>query len=379
VFLAGPEDQDVTEQQVVDIPAVTRQRLREWVIGWFTTMADALREDGTLEKKVGRFAAWKAHLDEQCRMLYGELVQPVHERIRKLYPGIRRLVILPSQGLTLLPLHAAWREEDRQRRYWTDDYEITFAPSAQVLARCLERERQQPGPAGTLLALQNPDESLPFTDWEVESVAGHFTKEHCQILKHAEATEHAVREQLHFGEEKLFSTHGLSNPVRIEESHLVLRRGGKLAFPEILAGRWSAWLTVLSACQTGITNLQDLADEYEGLPAAFLLSGSQTVVASLWSVSDCSTALVMRRFHENLYTNHMDKAAALQEAQHWLRTRTYAEIDAMLEGKRRELFQRMAATDIVHAALNLPEEEHPFAHPYYWAAFQCIGAGGRAR
>ena len=70
----------------------------------------------------------------------------------------------------------------------------------------------------------------------------------------------------------------------------------------------------------------------------------------------------------------MDKAAALQEAQHWLRTRTYAELDAMLEGKKQELM-RMSAPNLNDAQLDLPEGDHPFAHPFYWAAFQCIGAG----
>jgi len=42
--------------------------------------------------------------------------------------------------------------------------------------------------------------------------------------------------------------------------------------------------------------------------------------------------------------------------------------------------QRMAVVDVVTAQFNLKDraknsEDRPFANPYWWAAFQCVGAG----
>jgi CHAT domain-containing protein len=372
-FLAGPDDTAVTADQVVRIP-VSRSQVREWTVDWLQPMLEAFAAGAP----AGAATAWHQVLDQLPGTIYESLIRPLHDRLRQRYPDVRRLTLFPSQGLGLLPLHTAWyRTDDGQRRYWMDDYAIAIAPSAQVLDRCLERAGQSPGPACTLLAVQNPDENLPFADWEVESVAGHFPAAGCLIFEHARATEAAVSEHLDFGEEKLFSTHGFSNPVRIEDSHVLLRRGGQLRFPDILDRRCPAWLTVLSACQTGITNLDDLADESEGLPAAFLLSGSQTVVASLWPVADCSTSLLMQRLHDNLYLpdRGLPKAGALQEAQQWLRTRTYDEVHALLEDKKQALLQRLAAPEVLAAQFQLLDDEHPFAHPYFWAPFQCFGAG----
>jgi hypothetical protein len=59
--------------------------------------------------------------------------------------------------------------------------------------------------------------------------------------------------------------------------------------------------------ETGLSDLRDRADEYQGLPAAFLAAGAATVVSSLWAVNDASTALLMQGFHANLYQRGLPK------------------------------------------------------------------------
>ena len=97
---------------------------------------------------------------------------------------------------------------------------------------------------------------------------------------------------------------------------------------------------------TGMTDVREAMDEYYGLPAAFLVAGAQTVVATLWPVNDASTALLSRRFHDNLYKEKMAKAAALREAQQWLRDLPRAEAESLLDAKLKELrsFQREVTT-----------------------------------
>ena len=142
------------------------------------------------------------------------------------------------------------------------------------------------------------------------------------------------------------------------------------------------WLAVASACETAFTDPRDITDDYQGLPAAFLVAGAQTLVASLWSVSDCSTALLMQRFHKNLYTDRMSKATALGEAQKWVRNLTYDEINKLFKSKRDALLVQtatgMSAPDLAEAFSAMKDHlrgDRPFANPHFWAAFQCIGAG----
>lgn len=71
-------------------------------------------------------------------------------------------------------------------------------------------------------------------------------------------------------------------------------------------------LVVLSACETRLAALS-LADDPIGVASAFLIAGAETVVASLWPVSDSLTAELMRSFYGALET--MTPIGALARAQ----------------------------------------------------------------
>ncbi len=76
-------------------------------------------------------------------------------------------------------------------------------------------------------------------------------------------------------------------------------------------------LVVLSACQTA--RGKDGSDGVFGLQRAFKLSGAQTIVMSLWPVSDGATKLLMTKFYENLLVQKMSKHDAFQSAVNYLR------------------------------------------------------------
>jgi hypothetical protein len=50
-----------------------------------------------------------------------------------------RIVIIPQGGLQLLPLHAAWYQENGRKHYFIDDFAISYAPSLSVLALAHKR------------------------------------------------------------------------------------------------------------------------------------------------------------------------------------------------------------------------------------------------
>lgn len=97
-------------------------------------------------------------------------------------------------------------------------------------------------------------------------------------------------------------------------------------------------LVTLSACDTGLGQ-EDAGEGLLGLTWAFLYAGADSVLASLWSVSDASTAKLMARFYRELSTG-VPEAEALRRAQLTL--------------------------------LDDPATRSPF----YWAPFHLVGAGG---
>ncbi|BAY90259.1 CHAT domain-containing protein [Tolypothrix sp. LEGE 11397] len=86
---------------------------------------------------------------------------------------------------------------------------------------------------------------------------------------------------------------------------------GLLTSGEILDMKLNADLVVLSACNTGGGNIT--GDGVIGLSRSLITAGVKSVIVSLWSVSDTSTAFLMTEFYRHLQHNP-DKAAALREA-----------------------------------------------------------------
>lgn len=143
------------------------------------------------------------------------------------------------------------------------------------------------------------------------------------------------------------ATHGLLHPNTPDLGGLVLSQYDQKGNPtngfirtfEILGKRWPTELVTLSACSTGVGQLLE-GEGPVGLAQAFLEGGTARVMASLWNVSDNSTAVLMEKVYTNIFKKKMTPSKALQAAQ----------IDM----------------------LSKPEWEDPF----FWAGFIVIGEIG---
>jgi len=98
---------------------------------------------------------------------------------------------------------------------------------------------------------------------------------------------------------------------------------------------WGTQLVVLSACDTSKWALASGQGVY-GLRRSFLVAGAETLVTSLWPVSDAATGELMVSYYQKLVKEKKTRVAAMEEA--------------MEEMK----------------------ERHP--HPYYWAPFIALGS-----
>jgi len=137
------------------------------------------------------------------------------------------------------------------------------------------------------------------------------------------------------------------------------------------------WLTVLSACETGLVDFREIADEHYGLPMGFIYAGAPTVWGTLWMVNDLTTALLIKEAYSNLIVKGQDKPVALRNAQNWLRDLRNEELLGLVETKQADLgYVRMAGTDLSKFRRSLairPSHDRPYSHPYYWAGMQCVG------
>jgi len=186
-----------------------------------------------------------------------------------------------------------------------------------------------------------------------------------------------------------FNCHGSFNISRPMESGLLLARNDRLLLRDIFSLHLpNCKLVTLSACETGLIDIENVSDEYVGLPSAFLFAGASHTVGSLWSVYDTSTTVLMVKFYEILKQNKkISIPEALWRSQQWYRKLDYKKRIQIYSGlvgasnaqklARRETFINPFSSFLAHlprkkqkSVLNV--SQYP-RHPVHWAAFICVG------
>lgn len=332
---------------------------------------DALRK--TLRDAASR------NVKKIARAVDEKILKPV----RALVGDAKHLLISPDGDLNLIPFEALVGENDR---YLIEDYSLTYITSGRDLLRMQAARKNE----NKSLIVANPlfgsaardskrDEKtrrrsvttarslsetyfapLAGTLAEARSIQNLFPD--ATLLDEGRATEAALKNInapriLHIATHGFFleNTSELKTEAKsqnrtagVETENPLLRSGIALAGANEREGGakddgiltaleasglnlWGTKLVVLSACDTGIGDVKNGEGVY-GLRRAFLLAGTESLVMSLWAVSDYATRELMTDYYKNL-KNGLGRGESLRQVKL-----------AMMKKKGR-------------------------AHPFYWAGF----------
>ncbi|MEO1068479.1 MAG: CHAT domain-containing protein, partial [Cyanobacteria bacterium J06638_6] len=331
--------------------------------------------------RTANYNAWFAAIDHTTRQLWDLLMEPVITHLKSL--DVAQAVLIPTGYLSFLPLHAAWVEDATTptgRRYAQDTITFTYVPNARSLRAA--RDIADRTAATSLLAINEPRPTkqiaLPNSEREIEAALAYFPDS--PPLKHEQASRKAVLDALPHCNLLHFSCHGYANFDNPLDSGLLLANDEVLSLRDCFNLQLQGIrLAILSACETGLPGTK-LPDEVISLPTGLLQAGVAGVAASLWSVADLSTTLLLVRFYDFWRNDHLASAEALRQAQHWLRDTT--------NGQKLNYFeQQLANAGNNPSAADNAEwwceyffrqkpgklEDRSFAHPFHWAAFTYVG------
>jgi CHAT domain-containing protein/tetratricopeptide (TPR) repeat protein len=340
-------------------PDLERKRLG----GYFGAHAGV---EGGLEEALGRFAD----------TLGPALLKPLHDALTVI--GATTVCLVPISLLGLLPLHALAWSEDNGERCLVDDFTIVFAPSALVRTVCLQRITH-PSKPGRALVVGNPlpqTVPLPGAEFEASMVAQALAAEELDLLVGVAATKEAVVAALPAATRVHLACHGAASILdRPMNAALSLAGNEPLYAEEILQlDDFAPRLVVASACETGVIQGYETADEALTLGVMFVAAGAAGVVSTLWSISDLATALLMSCFYELLAEQPEEQpAVALCQAQLWLRELTIADAEAYMTA-RPALRQHQAARGKEFPANSKSPSARPFSKITTWGAFVFTGA-----
>jgi CHAT domain-containing protein len=268
---------------------------------------------------------------EPSQQLYLQLIQPFEPLLK--INNIQNIVFVLDSRLRNIPIASLY---DGQQ-YLIEKYNVAIAPSLQLIDPQPLTQKQLNVLGGGLTEARQGFSALPNVELELQQIQAQTQSE---ILLNENFTEPLFNREvsqvpfsvIHLATHGKFSSEledtfilTWNEKINIEELRNLLKADAKQLNP--------IELLVLSACQTAA------GDERAGLGLAGMAvrSGARSTIASLWSVNDESTALLMNYFYQELSQLNRTKAEALRRAQ-----------------------------------LKVLQQQD-FAHPYFWAAFVLVG------
>jgi len=318
-----------------------------------------------------------SELKVKSKALYDVFISPIASEIKD--KKIKHLIFSLDQIVRYVPIASLYDGE----QYLIENYKISTILSAKLtrIGQPLGEAKKIRILAGGLSNSVAEFAALPNVIAELDGIVkedrdsdskGIFTGN--KLLDKAFTFE-GLRDRLRGNNLLHIATHGKFVTGNREESYLMMGDGKKLLFPNIQTLTdylGDVQMVVLSACETALGGTDSDGIEIAGMGYYFLNAGAQTVVASLWKVSDRSTSLLMQRFYQNLAGSASQKkqgrAEALRQAQLSL-LHSDNESESAKTKSGQVVIEKRSRSNVQNRS------KTNFSHPYYWAPFILIGNG----
>ena len=267
--------------------------------------------------------------------LYEKLVAPVASQLRG------ELLISPDGAIAYIPFEMLLcsvpehPEAYKTHHYFIKDFPVSYTASAAMLqVMCQQSDgTRAPKPFWGLAPYFDPASMGAISqrsgqtriDWQPLLYSGQEVKTLQKITGGSislgkDATRKSFMEQA--GQYRILhlSTHAQSNDANGDYSFILFSEGNEKApeqammfVNEIYQLRLNADMVVLSACETGLGQIQG-GEGVISLSRAFAYAGAASVMTSYWPVADRQTPVLMEAFYEQYYDGKLTKAKALQQA-----------------------------------------------------------------
>jgi len=298
----------------------------------YRTVIDTSQQEQTFDdllQYLNPVFSTKHHLP-QAQKLYDLLIRPAEAMLQQ--QEIKTLVFVLDGSLRSLPMSVL---HDGQQ-YLIEKYHLALTPGLQLLpTKSLNSDRFQVMMGG-LSKARHGFAALPGVKQEISNIKQiadsqtlldeRFTNTNLQqkvASQPAEIVHLATHGQFSSNAEDTYIL-TWNDRIRVNEFDRLLDRPQQNPPIELL---------VLSACRTAAGDKRAIL----GLAGMAIRSGARSTMATLWSVSDLSTAKLMTEFYHHLKQPNITKAQAMQQAQ----------------------------LALLH--------DQQYSHPYYWSPFVLIG------
>ena len=313
-------------------------------------------EKEQLIKKISRFRELisenKEGQDELLKLsqeLYEILIKPIALNISK-----NRIIISPHGPLHYLPFQLLHDGE----KYLVENHTLNYIPSATILRYMANKspigpldpegepkfsgtvvaddseflpgwgtesvsesvfDNQNSGPPKSILLLGNPQLDseafdLPYSEVEIDNAATFFPDS--LKLSRNNASETNLKNKASSYDVLHFATHATFDNEEPFNSSLLLAddgiNDGKLTVEEIYQLQLKPSLVVLSACDTALGKYS-AGDEIIGFYRAFMYAGAQSIIATLWPVSDEATSFLINAFYQSLKKNSLGESLRMAQ------------------------------------------------------------------
>ena len=291
-------------------------------------------EGETLKRKLADFSTIMEHYSAihfMANNLFDLLLRPLEQSLVEL----KSLGLSPHKYLHQLAFASLFDG----KQFLLERFDLFFLESLSSVIKQKKQPHRWSSGQTRIMAFADPltedQEVLPFARREVEALTRYFKKVDTFVGKNAKKSH---LQKLKGGYDILhIASHGKFVETAPQMSSLQFSgppNDSKLRTQEVFSLRSMPYLVTLSACESGLNNLNQ-GEPSIGLERAFFYAGARALVSSLWRIDDVASAVVMKRFYRYL-SEGLPLSAALQKSQ--MHVKEY------------------------------------FEHPAYWASFKLSGS-----